>query len=94
MGDRCVFSGEWCPTDPVHIVRQGYSVALQDDERNVIPGKRTYHDMFDNGRFEELYDMFPWRCRAIVERMKSLDHHYTYRFVTRNLREDQWKGLF
>lgn len=94
MGDRCVFSGRYGATDPAHIIRQSDSIRLQDNERNIIPALREYHNMFDNGKVKELYDMFPWRVRAVIERMKALDYHYAHRFASRHLTEEQYNEIF
>ena len=69
---------------PAHLIRQSHSIALQDDERNIIPLNQEIHDMFDNGKFNLLYYKYPWKCQAIIDRMYSLDYYYTNRFLRNN----------
>lgn len=35
-------------------------------------------------RFDYLFKLYPWKCRAIIDRMFSLDFYYTNRFLDRN----------
>ena len=78
----------------MHIVRQSYSEKLQNEERNIIPGCRQCHELFDNGKVYVLFDRYKWKVKAVIERMKELDYHYAYRFATRNLIKHQWKEIF
>jgi hypothetical protein len=84
MGVRCFLSDRWNMLQAAHIVRQSHSVALQDNERNIIILNHYIHEMFDNNQFKELYERYRWRCEAIIDRMYSLDHFYTNRFLRRN----------
>jgi hypothetical protein len=40
--------------------------------------------MFDDGKAKELLEMFPWRTKAILRRMKELDEYYFNRFCGKN----------
>ena len=86
QGLRCTFSGMYnCYIiDPVHIIRRSYSKALRDDKRNIIPGDREIHNIFDNGRFADVLRRYPWRCKAILHRMRDMDLYYFRRFCRRN----------
>lgn len=46
------------------------------------------HDVLDgvdkHRRFDYLFKLYPWKCRAIIDRMFSLDFYYTNRFLDRN----------
>ena len=83
-GSRCFISKRNYMLTPAHLIRQSYSLKLQDDERNIIPLNLEIHDMFDNGRLKELYEKYPYKVKAIVDRMFDLDFYYTQRFLSRN----------
>ena len=87
-GGRCLLTGEGYAIDPAHLIRQSHSFSLQSCPRNIVPLTRWAHDIFDgvdkDRRFDYLYDLYPWKCKAIIERMFTLDFYYTNRFLDRN----------
>ena len=83
-GNRCFLSKSDVMLTPAHIVRQSYSIALQDDARNIIPLNQYVHHLFDNGGFKELMMIYPWKCKAIIDRMYNLDPLYANRFLRKN----------
>lgn len=96
QGERCTLTGRYdnYSLDPVHIVRRSYATKLKDDVRNIIPGSRFFHTVFDDGKQKNekgdtytmghmLEDHF-WRVRAVLHRMRDLDLYYFRRFCRRN----------
>ena len=83
-GNRCFLSGSSYRLTPAHLIRQSHSIALQDNPRNIIPLDMEVHEMFDNGKFKVLLERYPFKCMAIIERMRSLDFFYTNRFLRNN----------
>ena len=94
QGLRCTFTGKYTMMlDPVHVIRRSHSPLLIDDPRNVIIGNRFYHDIFDNGctknhkgdsvTIRHLLEDYPFRVRAILHRMRSLDLYYFRRYCRR-----------
>ena len=75
---RCFFCGGRA-VDLVHIIRQGDTASLRDDEENCLVSCRYCHDIFDNGDFVTLKNI-----EKVLERMKKLDEKYYHRFITKN----------
>jgi hypothetical protein len=70
----CIFCGmDAC--DPVHIIRQSDSIALQDDPANIVPGCRECHNTFDNGDVTTLKNL-----DKVLLLMSLLDYQYYLRF--------------
>ena len=67
----------------VHIIRQSYSLELQDDKRNCVLGCHNHHTIFDDGSIEEVMKLKG--ITPILERMKELDEHYYNRYAFRSL---------
>lgn len=84
----CLISKRWDMLQAAHIIRQSESIRLQDDPRNIILLNHYTHEKFDGGRFKDLYEAYPYKCKAIIERMRSLDPYYTNRFLRNNSMED------
>jgi len=96
QGERCTLTGRYdsYSLDPVHIIRRSYSQKLKDDPRNIIPGSRFYHTVFDNGRcktdmgdtytMKHLLEDHFWRVRAVLHRMRDMDLYYFRRFCRNN----------
>ena len=84
VGLYCMLGNHYTGSvDLVHIIRQSYSLALQDDPRNLILGCRKCHTVFDDGRIEDVMKLKG--ITPILERMKELDEHYYNRYVFRSL---------
>lgn len=67
----------------VHIIRQSYSIQLQDDKRNCVLGCQHCHEIFDDGGIEEVLRLKG--IDMILARMKELDELYYNRFRWRTL---------
>ena len=67
----------------VHIIRQSYSIPLQDDKRNCVLGCQHCHEIFDDGGIEEVLRLKG--IDMILARMKELDELYYNRFRWRTL---------
>jgi len=91
QGERCTFTGRYdsYSLDRVHIIRRSYSKPLINNPRNIIPGSRWIHDIFDNRDYSnasvlELVEQYPWRMKAVLYRMRDLDLYYYRRYCKRN----------
>ena len=96
QGSRCTFTGRYdtYSLDRVHIIRRSYSSGLVDDPRNIILGSRFFHTVFDDGMCRKpngdmytvrhMLEDFPWRTRAILHRMRTLDLYYFRRYCRRH----------
>ena len=62
----------------VHIIRQSYSLDLQDDKRNCVLGCQEHHEIFDDGGIDEVMKLKG--IAPILERMKELDELYYNRY--------------
>lgn len=80
-GERCFICGKNAQIDLVHIIRRSYSSVLYDNEKNMILGCRTCHELFDDGDARQLLNYKPFS--AILKRMKTLDEFYYNRYVSK-----------
>ena len=67
----------------VHIIRQSYSLQLQDEPNNCILGCHHCHEIFDNERIEEVLKLKG--IDMVLARMKEMDELYYNRFRWRTL---------
>lgn len=79
LPQHCFFCGRPA-TDPMHIIPQSYSIALQDDPRNIIAGCRLDHILFDDNLME-CNNMYPDKVAALIEIAKSLDSNYANKML-------------
>jgi hypothetical protein len=85
IGMRCQFTGfNEGIIHLVHIIRRSDNKGYKCDPRNLILGSNEFHTMFDDGKCWYLLQYFPWRTKAILRRMKSLDEYYFNRFCGKN----------
>ena len=75
--NKCFFCGGRA-VDLIHIIRQGDSIKLRDDEENCLVGCRECHKEFDDGDFTTLKNI-----EKVLEKMKELDEKYYQRFIGR-----------
>jgi hypothetical protein len=73
----CFFCNVHKAVDPVHIIRQSYSLALQDDPVNIVGGCRRCHAIFDDGDPVELPNI-----KMALKLMSLLDYNYYIRYCT------------
>jgi len=79
-GKTCFFCGQ--PFDDiVHIIRRSYSDELYDDTRNLIPGCRSCHKIFDDGSKELKRGLK--KLNEVLDIMAGLDPYYAERFKQR-----------
>lgn len=84
VGLYCMLGNHYAGgVDLVHIIRQSYSIPLQDDPRNLILGCRKCHKVFDDGGIDEVMKLKG--IAPILERMKELDELYYNRYAFRSL---------
>lgn len=83
MGNRCILSNIYKLTEQAHIIRRD-DRRYKLNPRNLVLMHPMYHFMFDNGKGHELLRLFPWRMKAILKRMKSLDELYFNRYCGHN----------
>ena len=74
---RCFFCGGRA-VDLVHIIRQGDTASLRDEEANCVIACRRCHDIFDNKNYTTLKNI-DWALGI----MEALDEKYYNRFVNR-----------
>ena len=88
IGKRCQICGRYSEVDWAHIIPKSYSQLLRNRVDNGILACRSCHDIFDQNftiiPVSKLLELHPWRFKAILGRMKSLDELYYNRFVSRN----------
>ena len=88
IGKRCQICGRYSEVDWAHIIPKSYSQLLRNRVDNGILACRSCHDIFDQNftiiPVSKLLELHPWRFKAIMGRMKSLDEFYYNRFVSRN----------
>ena len=88
IGKRCQICGRYAEVDWAHIIPKSHSQLLRNIEANGILACRSCHDIFDQNftiiPVSKLLELYPWRFKAILSRMKSLDELYYNRFVSRN----------
>lgn len=81
-GNYCMLGNHYCSSPQlVHIIRQSYSIPLQDNPYNCILGCMDCHKVFDDGTIEDVLSL-----RGIVnilDMMKKLDERYYNRFICR-----------
>lgn len=83
-GLYCMLNNHYTSSvDNVHIIRQSYSKALQDDPYNIVLGCRHCHDIFDEAPIEEVMKLKG--ITPILERMKVMDELYYNRYVFRSV---------
>jgi len=83
-GLYCMLNNHYASfVDNVHIIRQSYSEALQDNPYNIVLGCRHCHNIFDEAPIEEVMKLKG--ITPILERMKKMDELYYNRYVFRSV---------
>lgn len=73
---KCRLCGIRMATDPMHLIRRSYSTALITVAKNIEPGCRQCHDIFDN-RPEMRKSLKGYK--AFSDRIREMDEFYWFR---------------
>lgn len=81
-GQKCLLGNHFCSSPQlVHIIRQSYSIELQDDKENCTLGCQDCHSIFDDGEIDEVMKLKG--IEVVLNKMKDLDELYFTRFTCR-----------